>query len=122
MASTLKKTARSIGVIVSGTNATSSVTGRRMENDVPTAGFVWMVIDRNINLALEFLSRLPEGVGLDGQPPECNANTRKGTPCQRRPLPGRDYCPSHKHLEETFEGVELPLQTLDRELQQLAAA
>ena len=28
------------------------------------------------------------------------ASTRKGTPCQREPLPGRDYCPSHKHLEE----------------------
>ena len=31
------------------------------------------------------------------------ASTRKGTPCQREPLPGRDYCPSHKHLEEAFE-------------------
>ena len=84
--------------------------------------FVWTVIERNIALALEFLSRLPEGVGLDGRPPQCNAHTRRGTPCQRRPLPGRDYCPSHKHLEETFEGVELPLETLDRELQVLTAA
>jgi hypothetical protein len=84
--------------------------------------FVWTVIERNINLALEFLSRMPEGVGLDGRPPECNAHTRKGTPCQRRPLPGRDYCPSHKHLEETFEGVELPRETLNGELQRLAAA
>ena len=41
--------------------------------------FVWTVIERNINLALEFLSRMPEGVGLDGRPPECNAHTRKGT-------------------------------------------
>jgi hypothetical protein len=31
---------------------------------------------------------------------ECKAHTRRGTPCQREPLPGRDYCPSHKHLEE----------------------
>ncbi len=83
---------------------------------------VWRVIERNINLALEFLERLPEGVGLDGQQRECHAHTRKGTPCQRTPLPGRDYCPSHKHLEETFEGVELPLETLDRELQTLAVA
>jgi hypothetical protein len=37
---------------------------------------------------------------------ECQAHTRKGTPCQREPLPGRDYCPSHKHLEETFELAE----------------
>jgi hypothetical protein len=84
--------------------------------------FVWTVVERNINLALEFLSRLPEGVGLDGRPRECQAHTRKGTPCQRRPLPSRDYCPSHKHLEETFERVELPLETLDGELQQLVAA
>jgi hypothetical protein len=84
--------------------------------------FAWRVIECNINLAIEFLSQLPEGVGLDGQPPECRAHTRKGTPCQRTPLPGRDYCPSHKHLEETFESVELPLEALDHELQTLAAA
>ena len=29
---------------------------------------VWKVIERNIELALEFLERLPEGVGLDGRP------------------------------------------------------
>ena len=27
---------------------------------------VWIVIDRNIKLALEFLERMPEGAGLDG--------------------------------------------------------
>ena len=65
------------------------------------------VIDRNIKLAIEFLDKLPEGgVGLDGQPSECRAHTRKGTPCQRTPLPGRDYCPSHKHLEEGLEGMQ----------------
>jgi hypothetical protein len=83
--------------------------------------FVWLVVETNINLALEFLSRLPEDAGLDGRPRQCNAHTRKGTPCQRTPLPGRDYCPSHKHLEETFESVELPLEELDRDYE-LAAA
>ncbi len=29
----------------------------------------------------------------------CKATTRKGKACQRTPLPGRDYCPSHQHLE-----------------------
>jgi hypothetical protein len=68
---------------------------------------VFRVIDRNIKLALEHLARLPEGgIGLDGQPSECRAHTRKGTPCQRQPLPGRDYCPSHKHLEESLEPIE----------------
>ena len=77
---------------------------------------VWRVIERNLNLANEFLERLPDGAGLDGRPRECQAHTRKGTPCQREPLPGRDYCPSHKHLEETFDGPEIEIGALDREL------
>lgn len=74
---------------------------------------VWRVIERNINLALEFLARLPAGVGLDGHPRQCQAHTRRGTPCRREPLPHRDYCPSHKHLEETFGGPELELEMLE---------
>jgi len=70
----------------------------------------WTVIERNISLALTFLEQMPEALVLDGQPRECRAHTRKGTPCQREPLPGRDYCPSHKHLEETFESAEIPLE------------
>ena len=70
---------------------------------------VWRVIERNMNLALDYMERMPEGLGLDGQPRQCRAHTRKGTPCQRDPLPGRDYCPSHKHLEETFESAEIPV-------------
>lgn len=70
---------------------------------------VLMVIERYIALALEHLERLPADIGLDGQPRNCLASTRKGTPCQREPLPDRDYCPSHKHLEEreTLEGAGL---------------
>jgi hypothetical protein len=70
----------------------------------------WTVIERNMTLALTFLEQMPEALILDGQPRECRAHTRKGTPCQREPLPGRDYCPSHKHLEETFESAEIPLE------------
>jgi hypothetical protein len=73
------------------------------------------VIDRNIKLAIEFLDKLPDGgAGLDGHPSECRAHTRKGTPCQRTPLPGRDYCPSHKHLEEGLEGMDEDLSVLER--------
>jgi hypothetical protein len=36
---------------------------------------------------------------LDGGVARCHATTRKGKACQRMPLPGRDYCPSHQHLE-----------------------
>ena len=38
-------------------------------------------------------------LSLDGGIARCRATTRKGKPCQRTPLPERDYCPSHQHLE-----------------------
>ncbi len=68
---------------------------------------VYIVIERYVNLALDHLERLPDDVRLDGQPRSCHASTRQGTPCRREPLPGRDYCPSHKHLEEPIEVEEL---------------
>ena len=43
------------------------------------------------------------GVTFDGSPVCCHASTRRGTACQRVPLPGSKYCPSHKHLDEEFE-------------------
>lgn len=64
---------------------------------------VYMVIERHVERIEEFLDSLPADVTLDGQQRSCLASTRKGTPCQREPLPGRDYCPSHKHLEEIIE-------------------
>ncbi len=64
---------------------------------------VFMVVDRNIRLAIHYLQVTPpEELIIDGVR-ECRAHTRKGTPCQREPLPGRDYCPSHKHLEESLD-------------------
>lgn len=68
---------------------------------------VHMVIERNVRLALAYFDRMPAELGLDGLPRHCRASTRKGTPCQREPLPGRDYCPSHKHLEEPLEATPL---------------
>ena len=65
--------------------------------------YVWNVIDTNISLALDLMETAPELLVIDGGPRECRAHTRKGTPCQREPLPSRDYCPSHKHLEEPLE-------------------
>jgi len=65
---------------------------------------VYGVINRYLTLAQRYLESLPEGAGLNGAR-RCRASTRRGTPCQREPLPGRDYCPSHKHLEEPFEGI-----------------
>jgi hypothetical protein len=71
--------------------------------------YAWRVVDLNINLATKFLAQCPAGVDLDGRPRHCQAHTREGTPCQRAPLPGRDFCPSHKHLEEFLTETELPV-------------
>jgi hypothetical protein len=60
------------------------------------------VIERYLALADAFLSSLPQnGFDAYGNPLQCRASTRKGTPCQRMPLPHNGYCPSHQHLAET---------------------
>ena len=65
---------------------------------------VYRVIERHMTLATDYVDRHAQaGVTFDGSPLCCHATTRKGTSCQRVPLPGSKYCPSHKHLEETFE-------------------
>ena len=48
------------------------------------------------------------GYDIEGNRLECRATTRRGTPCQRTPLPQNGYCPSHQHLAETEE-LEAPL-------------
>jgi hypothetical protein len=70
--------------------------------------YAWRVVEMNINLAAKFLASCPAGVDLDGRPRHCQAHTREGTPCQRAPLTGRDFCPSHKHFEEFLAETELP--------------
>ncbi|MGO9498105.1 MAG: hypothetical protein ACLQA5_15570 [Solirubrobacteraceae bacterium] len=70
---------------------------------------VLRVIQRYLELADQFLRRLPQnGFDAYGNPLQCRASTRKGTPCQRMPLPHNGYCPSHQHLAETEE-LESPL-------------
>ena len=67
---------------------------------------VFRVVDRYMCIATEYVARREqEGLTIDGAPLCCHASTRKGTPCQRIPLPGSKYCPSHKHLEEDFTEV-----------------
>lgn len=61
---------------------------------------VYRVVDRHVRLALRYLDSVPAEELAVAAERECRAHTRRGTPCQREPLPGRDYCPSHKHLEE----------------------
>ena len=65
---------------------------------------VYHIIERHVALATDYVdSQAREGVTFDGSPLRCHASTRRGTACQRVPLPGSKYCPSHKHLEEEFD-------------------
>ena len=67
---------------------------------------LYRVIERHIDLAKDYVdNQARAGVTFDGSPLCCHATTRKGTSCQRVPLPGSKYCPSHKHLEEEFEAT-----------------
>jgi hypothetical protein len=69
---------------------------------------VYQVVERYMALADEFVAALPRnGVDPQGNPLQCRAVTRKGTACQRAPLPLNGYCPSHQHLAET-EDCEVP--------------
>jgi hypothetical protein len=79
---------------------------------------VWTVVERYMAFADQYFQRQPmHGFDINGNPLECRATTRKGTPCQRMPLPHNGYCPSHQHLAETEE-VEVPLAAeVERELQ-----
>jgi hypothetical protein len=62
---------------------------------------VYRLCNEHMAVATEFVdSRLRTGATFDGSPACCHASTRRGRPCQRVPLPGRKYCPSHKHLED----------------------
>jgi hypothetical protein len=56
-------------------------------------------ITHGINAAADFVDDQIEAGTFDGGVSRCRATTRKGKPCQRAPLPEREYCPSHQHLE-----------------------
>jgi len=65
---------------------------------------VWRTVQAYVGRVVSELERRPHlGHELTGTKPECQATTRRGAPCQRDPLPGSRYCPSHQHLEETEE-------------------
>jgi hypothetical protein len=62
------------------------------------AEVAWAV-QEGVNAACAFIEEQIEQGALDGGVARCRATTRKGKPCQRTPLPDREYCPSHQHLE-----------------------
>jgi hypothetical protein len=64
------------------------------------AQVAWAVSE-GVGAAVSFIEEQIEAGAFDGGVPRCRATTRKGKPCQRTPLPERDYCPSHQHLERS---------------------
>lgn len=63
---------------------------------------VLRTVERYMTLASEYVEyHAASGLNLDGTPMACHATTRRGTPCQRAPLPATHYCPSHQHLLAT---------------------
>ena len=65
-----------------------------ISNQARVYGTIDCHIATAVTYILEEIERNGEGMRV------CKATTRKGKPCQRTPLPNRDYCPSHQHLEE----------------------
>lgn len=59
---------------------------------------VYEVIERHIAEAMEYLD---QEVAERGGPDllRCQATNRKGKGCQRVPVTGSKFCPSHRHLE-----------------------
>jgi hypothetical protein len=66
-------------------------------------GQVHRVVERYVDYAQLFLAEHPHEAytAVSGAPPQCRATTRKGSACQRTPLPHNGYCPSHQHLADT---------------------
>jgi hypothetical protein len=63
------------------------------------AHVAWAV-NKVVTAACDFIQEQIDAGAFDGGVARCRATTRKGKPCQRTPLPEREYCPSHQHLEQ----------------------
>jgi hypothetical protein len=75
---------------------------------VSSQDHVLRVVSHYLELADSYLAQMPHtGVDATGRPLQCRAMTRKGTSCQRTPLPHNGYCPSHQHLAETEDAEAL---------------
>ena len=64
------------------------------------AQVAWAVT-HGVGAAVAFIQEQIESGAFEGGVARCHATTRKGKPCQRTPLPERDYCPSHQHLDRS---------------------
>ncbi len=70
---------------------------------------VLQTVNRYMGLAQRFLIEHPieAHAAVTDEPPTCRATTRKGSTCQRVPLPHNGYCPSHQHLADTEHNERL---------------
>jgi hypothetical protein len=66
---------------------------------ITTQAQVAWAVNEGIAAATTWIDEQIESGAFDGGTARCQATTRKGKACQRTPLPDRDYCPSHQHLE-----------------------
>ena len=66
------------------------------------------VCDSHMAYATQQAARMPKnGYDVHGNPIQCRATTRRGTPCARVPLAHNGYCPSHQHLAETEHSLSI---------------
>src|ERR1700719_2457658 len=64
------------------------------------AQVAWSVT-HGVSAAVAFLEEQIEIGACEAGVAPSHERTGKGKPCQRTPLPERDYCPSHQHLERS---------------------
>lgn len=70
---------------------------------------VLSIVNLYVGMAEQFLAAKPfeAHAAVSDKPPTCRAMTRKGSVCQRMPLPHNGYCPSHQHLADTEHREQL---------------
>src|SRR5437764_430830 len=83
------------------------------------AEVAWAV-QQGVSAAAQFIEDQIEAGALDGGVARCRATTRKGKPCQRTPLPDRDYCPALQTALYLLEGKFAYAEPLRLALQNLA--
>ena len=87
---------------------------RTLFNDIrshfPVASLpvVYRIVAGYLAVTDAYLAQMPRnGYDANGNPLQCRAMTRKGSACQRMPLPHNGYCPSHQHLADTEDAEVL---------------
>ena len=94
-------TARDVKGNVEGYSEMSDEAFARRYFPITCQAQVAWAVREGVSAAVAFIESQIEAGAFDGGVARCRATTRKGKACQRTPLPSRDYCPSHQHLERT---------------------